>query len=128
MFESALTLCVQSLCELRAPECVLGMYHWCKDVTGKSMTWILAAQDLAYRRYEKAAVDFKAALKVMMCEQQGQGEEDAGEEGQGHLKVSPRDSPRRSVQAKGDNKVKSWEYQTSTLSFVNNQVQQLTHN
>ena len=41
---------VQALCELRAPESVLGVYHWCKDVTGKSMSWILAAMEKAHRR------------------------------------------------------------------------------
>ncbi|XP_005098211.1 serine/threonine-protein kinase SMG1 [Aplysia californica] len=116
VFEQALVYIVQALCELGAPESVLGIYNWCRETTGRAMSWILAAAEKAHKRYEKAAVDYKSSLKIMLSDHNEEDEEN--EEGLSLSRISPRDSPRRKLSSR----VKPMEYQQSTLTFVANQV------
>ena len=41
---------VQALCQLHCPEAILGLYAWCRDVTGTKMTWVKAAAEVANGR------------------------------------------------------------------------------
>ncbi|GFO31315.1 serine/threonine-protein kinase smg1, partial [Plakobranchus ocellatus] len=67
VFEQALVYLVQALCELRAPDCIVGVYNWCQEVTGQALAWILAMADKANKRYEKAAADFQSSLRFMVA-------------------------------------------------------------
>lgn len=50
LFEQALVFLAQALCELGAPESIVGVYHWVRETTGRCMTWIQAAAEKAHKR------------------------------------------------------------------------------
>ena len=49
-FEHVVMQAVEALCELRCPEAILGLYTWCRDVTGIKMAWVKAAVEAASGR------------------------------------------------------------------------------
>jgi len=42
---------VQALCDLKQADAIMGLYTWCKDVTGKKFHWIKAAVEKASGKY-----------------------------------------------------------------------------
>ena len=41
---------VEALCQLRCPEAILGLYAWCREVTGVKMAWVKVAVEAASGR------------------------------------------------------------------------------
>lgn len=39
-FESAVTMVIESLVELKSPYAIEGIYRWCKEVSGGKQQWI----------------------------------------------------------------------------------------
>ncbi|CAL1541344.1 unnamed protein product [Lymnaea stagnalis] len=119
VFEQALVYLVQALCELNAPESIVGLYQIFKDSTGRSMTWILAAAEKANKRYEKAATEFQSSMTALMLGESSDMGEDLDS------LHSPRGSPRHKENPKftGLNSGKANKsFLPATVNFVANQV------
>ncbi|KAK3583612.1 hypothetical protein CHS0354_039435 [Potamilus streckersoni] len=84
-FDQVALYMVQGLCALQEPESIQGVYTWCKDVIGRKMTWIKTAAEKASGRYEFAAKEYQAAVRVMLQLDEGVGSKDGKPD-------SPRDS------------------------------------
>ncbi|XP_059145931.1 serine/threonine-protein kinase SMG1-like [Physella acuta] len=114
-FEQALVYLVQALCELNAPESIVGLYQLFKDTTGRSMTWILAAAEKANKRYEKAATEFQTSLTTLVSGESSEVSDDLDP------LSSPQGSPRRKDNSKTGGKTAP-AYLPTTVNFLANQV------
>ena len=56
-FDHVVMHAVEALTEMRCPEAIQGLYAWCKQVTGRRMTWVKSTSDFALGRWEKGNKD-----------------------------------------------------------------------
>ncbi|XP_048245963.1 serine/threonine-protein kinase SMG1-like isoform X1 [Haliotis rufescens] len=118
-FEQGVVYLTQALCDLRSPECVMGVYNWCRDVAGRKFSWIKAVAEKAERRYEAAAREFKSMLKNTMSV-----ESDDDSKGRSSSS-SPEGSPRPGSENKPLHKMilsKQPEKNPGTVNFMVNEV------
>jgi PI-3-kinase-related kinase SMG-1 len=62
-FERVVIFITLALLNMRETEAILGLYVWCKNVTGRKFVWIKYAAEQASKRYEIAIEGYKKVLK-----------------------------------------------------------------
>ncbi|ESO84130.1 hypothetical protein LOTGIDRAFT_229624 [Lottia gigantea] len=59
LFDKVLVQAVQAMIDLKSPECIIGLYNWCRESCGRKLPWMRTASDIANRKFESAVKDLK---------------------------------------------------------------------